>query len=117
MKQISAIFEKRRRGKEKLKRPPARSGDRGEGPSWPGDLEIRPPSAPPHGEESNATREALFWRCPNSVVADETQYRWESTAPSEAKSILRAVKESSNAYPPLGSIAGALCVILDNHEV
>ena len=105
------------RGKEKLKRPPAGTGDRGEGSSRPGDLEIRPPSAPPHGQESNATREALFWRCPNSVVADETQYSRESTAPSEAKSILRAVKESSNAYPPLGSIAGALCVILDNHEV
>ena len=60
MKQISAIFEKRRRGKEKLKRPSAGTGDRGEGPIWLRDPEIGPPSAPahgdpPHGQESNAT--------------------------------------------------------------
>ena len=96
------------RGKEKLKRRPPGTGGRGEGSSGLGDLEARPPSAPAHG---------VFWQRPNFVVADETQSNPESTAPSKAKSILRAVRESSNAYPPLGSIAEALYVILDNHEV
>ena len=36
---------------------------------------------------------------------------------SAAESSLRGVRESANAFPPLKSVAGHLCFILDNCEV
>ena len=53
----------------------------------------------------------------NSAAVDETQQNRESVASAEARSILRGVKESSNAYPPLKSIAERLWLILDNCKV
>ena len=38
-------------------------------------------------------------------------------ASSAAKMTLRAVKETSDAFPPLKSAAPTLCFILDNYEV
>ena len=40
-----------------------------------------------------------------------------STTSAEEKLILRGVKESPNAYPPLRSIAEGLYVVLDDCEV
>ena len=56
-------------------------------------------------------------RRPDSPAADGTQRNLKSTALAEAKSVLHGVKESSNAYLPLKSIAERLCIILDNCEV
>ena len=122
-----ALVEARRRreretGKEKLKRPSAGTRDRGEGSDEPEDHEIGPPGAPAHdappqGQKSSVTREPLFWQRPKSAIAGDTQSNREATASSEAKSILRGVKESLNVYLPLKSIAESLCIILDDHEV
>lgn len=40
-----------------------------------------------------------------------------SLASSGAKFILRGIRDSADAFPPLKSAAGAMCVILDNCEV
>ena len=58
-----------------------------------------------------------FHRRPNSVATDETQQNRRPAASPETKLILRRVKESPNAYPPLKSVAERLCFILDNCEV
>ena len=42
---------------------------------------------------------------------------WGSTASSSAKLVLRAVRDSADAFGPLKSVAGSLCFILDNYEV
>ena len=42
---------------------------------------------------------------------------WKSTASATAKLFLHAVKDSADAFPPLKSVAGSLCFILDNYEV
>ena len=42
---------------------------------------------------------------------------WGSTASSSAKLVLRGVKDSADAFPPLKSVAGGLCFILENYEV
>jgi len=42
---------------------------------------------------------------------------WKSAASATAKLFLRAAKESSDAFPPLKSVVGGLCFILDNYEV
>ena len=41
----------------------------------------------------------------------------KSIATSTAKLFLRGVRESADAFPPLKSVAGGLCYILDNYEV
>ena len=53
----------------------------------------------------------------NCIVADETQQNRKPTTLAEAKSTLHGVKESSNAYPPLKSVAEHLCIVLDKCEV
>ena len=53
----------------------------------------------------------------NCASVDEAQQDQESTAYAEAKSILHRVKESSNAYPPLKSVAKDLWLILNNSKV
>jgi len=58
-----------------------------------------------------------FLRRPNSVATDETQQNRKPTASPETKLILRRVKESPNAYPPLKSVAESLSFVLDNCEV
>jgi hypothetical protein len=50
-------------------------------------------------------------------AADENRPDWKSTASSSAKLVLRAVRDSADAFPPLKSVAGGLCSILENYEV
>ena len=51
-------------------------------------------------------------------VTDEKKFElWKSSATATAKLFLRAVKESADAFPPLKSVVGGLCFILDNYEV
>ena len=52
-----------------------------------------------------------------SSAADENRPGWKSTASSSAKLVLRAVRDSSDAFGPLKSVAGGLCFILENCEV
>ena len=59
-------------------------------------------------------KDPFFRRRTNSATADETQQSQKSTESAEAESILRRVKGSSNAYPPLRSVADSLCLVLDN---
>ena len=58
---------------------------------------------------------------PNPAVGtsaiDDKRLDIKSLASSGAKFILRAVKESADAFGPLKSVAGGLCFILDNCEV
>jgi hypothetical protein len=56
---------------------------------------------------------------PVRVRADTSKVKseWSHTASSAAKLLLRTVKEASDAFPPLKSVAGGLCAILDNCEV
>ena len=42
---------------------------------------------------------------------------WMSTASATAKLFLRGVNESADVFPPLKSVVGGLCFILDNCEV
>ena len=46
-----------------------------------------------------------------------TSKLWKSAASATAKLFLRATKESADAFPPLKSVVGGLCFILDNYEV
>ena len=52
-----------------------------------------------------------------STVADGNRPGWTSTASSSAKLVLRAVRDSADAFGPLKSVAGGLCFILENCEV
>jgi len=56
-----------------------------------------------------------------SDVVDESIYErissWESTASATTKTFLDTVKESSDAFGPLKSLAGGLCFILESCEV
>ena len=54
---------------------------------------------------------------PDSITTDEAQQSRNSAASAEAKSTLRGMIESQNAYLPLKSIAEYLCFILDNCDV
>ena len=54
---------------------------------------------------------------PNAATAGETQRNRKPIASAEAKSVLRGIKESTNSYPPLRSIARDLWFILDSCEV
>ena len=51
------------------------------------------------------------------AAADENRPDWGSAASSSAKSVLRAVRDSADAFGPLKSVAGGLCFILENSEV
>ena len=62
----------------------------------------------PDTENENAER---------SAVAVENRPDWKSTASSSAKLVLRAVRDSADAFGPLKSVAGGLCFILENCEV
>jgi len=48
---------------------------------------------------------------------DENKSDWKSTASASAKLLLRGVRDSADAFPPLKSVAGGLCFILENCEV
>ena len=42
---------------------------------------------------------------------------WKSTLSATAKLLLCTVRDSADAFPPLKSVAGGLCSILENYEV
>ena len=65
------------------------------------------------GDEPNAGNENVG----ASSAADENRPGWKSTASSSAKLVLRAVRDSSDAFGPLKSVAGGLCFIMENCEV
>jgi len=52
-----------------------------------------------------------------SAAADENKSDWKSTVSASTKLLLRGVRDSADAFPPLKSVAGGLCFILDNCEV
>ena len=52
-----------------------------------------------------------------SAVIIENRPGWKPTASSSAKLVLRAVRDSADAFGPLKSVAGGLCFILENCEV
>ena len=52
-----------------------------------------------------------------SAATNEKKSDWKSTASATAKLILRGVRDSSDAFGPLKSVAGGLCFILENCEV
>jgi hypothetical protein len=52
-----------------------------------------------------------------SAGTDENRPGWGATASSSAKLVLRAVRDSADAFGPLKSVAGGLCFILENCEV
>ena len=52
-----------------------------------------------------------------SDAVDENRPDWKATASSSAKLVLRAVRDSADAFGPLKSVAGGLCFILENCEV
>lgn len=51
-----------------------------------------------------------------NAVGDSRE-EWESTVSATAKLLLCAVRESADAFPPLKSVAGGLCSILENYDV
>ena len=51
------------------------------------------------------------------VTAEQKKSGWKSTALATAKLLLRGVGNSADAFPPLKSVAGGLCFILENCEV
>ena len=53
----------------------------------------------------------------NPSARDESKPNWKSTASSTAKLLLLGVRESSDAFGPLKSVAGGLCFVLENCEV
>ena len=52
-----------------------------------------------------------------SAAAHENGPDWKSTASASSKLVLRAVRDSTDAFGPLKSVAGGLCFILENCEV
>ena len=50
-------------------------------------------------------------------AAGENQQNWKSTISAAAKLLLRTVRDSADAFPPLKSVAGGIYSILDNYEV
>ena len=53
---------------------------------------------------------------PNALDGNKSK-QWKPTAYATAKLFLSGVKESADAFPPLKSVLGGLCFILDNCEV
>jgi len=51
------------------------------------------------------------------VVHENNRSNWKSTTVASAKFLLRGVRDASDAFPPLKSIAGILNFILQNYEV
>jgi len=66
----------------------------------------------------HASEDVLSTKCaePNAGV-NENKRDWKSTAYETAKLLLRGVRDSADAFPPLKSAAGGLCFLLDNCEV
>ena len=54
---------------------------------------------------------------PSGGTVNPVTPKSESDPNSWAKSVLRGIEETSDAFTPLKSAAGAMCCILDNYEV
>ena len=65
------------------------------------------------GNRSNADNKGVE----SSAAQNENRSDWKSTASASAKLLLRGVRDSADAFPPLKSVAGGLCFILENYEV
>ena len=52
-----------------------------------------------------------------SAATNENKSSWKSTAFASAKLLLHGVRDTSDAFGPLKSVAGGLCFILENCEV
>ena len=52
-----------------------------------------------------------------SAATDKNKPDWKSAASASTKLLLRGVRDSADAFPPLKSVAGGLCFILENCEV
>ena len=81
-----------------------------------------PPPAPAHRAHSQGKKFYLLGKSHSgqhlySAAADETQQNQNAIASAEAKLTLRRVKESSNTYLPLKSVAKDLYFTLDNCDV
>ena len=50
-------------------------------------------------------------------ATDDSKENWKSTVSATAKLFLCAVRDSADAFPPLKSVVGGLCFILENYEV
>ena len=75
------------------------------------------PSTGGGGEQEGVGPNAGNENVEASDAADEDRPGWTSTASSSAKLVLRAVRDSADAFGPLKSVAGGLCFILENCEV
>jgi hypothetical protein len=65
------------------------------------------------GSGSNAESEGAE----SSAPTDGNESDWKSIVSSTAKTLLRGVRDSADAFPPLKSVAGGLCFVLENCEV
>ena len=65
------------------------------------------------GDVANANSE----RVEQGAAADENRSDWKSTVSASAKFLLREVRDSSDAFGPLKSVASGLCFFLENYEV
>jgi len=55
---------------------------------------------------------------PHVMDLDRDKFKqWESIVSATAKLFLCGAKESTDVFPPLKSVVGGLCFILDNFEV
>ena len=52
-----------------------------------------------------------------NAVGDHSEGGWNSTVSATAKLLLRAMRDTADAFPPLKSVTGGLCAILENCEV
>lgn len=52
-----------------------------------------------------------------STATNKKELNWKCTVSATAKLLLRTARESSDAFPPLKSVTGGLCAILENFEV
>ena len=74
------------------------------------------PDDPPALERVREPAESLTHALDPGVASEDTPNRRRTTS-ATVDVILRGVEESSNAYPPLKSVAKCLFVILNNCEV
>ena len=52
-----------------------------------------------------------------TTTTDEKKPDWKPPACATAKLFLRGVRDAADAFGPLKSVAGGLCIVLDNCEV
>ena len=50
-------------------------------------------------------------------ATSDHQENWKTTVSSTAKLLLCTVRDSADVFPPLKSVVGGLCYILENYEV